>query len=435
MPRKARDERLDTRTARLKLAPRREPYWRSIQEGRAIGYRRAAGGRAGTWIARHYDPSAGRTYAALGSADDLMEADGGSTLNFSQAQARAQEWFGEIERSAGRTTKPITVAEAMEAYFADYLARGGKAERDLRATIKAHILPAFGNKLVADLTLASIKGWHHALAMAPARLRTGVKARKANSRKALEADARRARRSSANRILTVLKAALNLAYREGHVASDEAWRRVQPFAKVDAARVRYLADDEAARLANACAPDFRNLVIAALLTGCRYGELCKARVGDFDADRAVLHVREAKAGKPRVVVLTDEAVRHFAALAMGAPSSALLLARADGGPWGASHQFRPLREACVAARIAPAVSFHILRHTFASRLAMRKVPMSVIASALGNSESICAKHYAHLAPGYVADTIRDAAGDMGLVPVEPAGNVEPIRRGRGKATA
>ena len=67
MPRKARDERLDTRTARTKLSPRREPYWRTIQEGRAIGYRRLAGGRAGTWIARHYEPSGERKYKALGA--------------------------------------------------------------------------------------------------------------------------------------------------------------------------------------------------------------------------------------------------------------------------------------------------------------------------------------------------------------------------------
>jgi hypothetical protein len=48
MPRKARDERLDNRTARLKLTPRREPYWRAIQQGRLIGYRRLSGGKGGT---------------------------------------------------------------------------------------------------------------------------------------------------------------------------------------------------------------------------------------------------------------------------------------------------------------------------------------------------------------------------------------------------
>jgi hypothetical protein len=111
MPRKARDERLDTRTVRLKLTPRAEPYWRNIQEGRALGYRRLAGGKAGTWIARHYDQGEGRKYCALGSADDTMDADGASTLTFSQAQDRprlvpgdrAQCWprDGTDQRQAG----------------------------------------------------------------------------------------------------------------------------------------------------------------------------------------------------------------------------------------------------------------------------------------------------------------------------------------------
>ena len=87
----------------------------------------------------------------------------------------------------------------------------------------------------------------------------------------------------------------------------------------------------------------------------------------------------------------------------------------------------PIRDACPSANITPAVSFHILRHTFASRLARQRVPMNVIAAALGNSEAICSRHYAHLAPGYVADTIRQHAGGMGIV---PASNVVPGRAAR-----
>ena len=87
MPRKARDERLDTRTARLRLKVRGEPYWRTIQEGRAVGYRRLMNGKAGSWIARHYDAAEGRRYEALGTADDLTKADSGKTLSFAQAQA------------------------------------------------------------------------------------------------------------------------------------------------------------------------------------------------------------------------------------------------------------------------------------------------------------------------------------------------------------
>lgn len=56
---------------------------------------------------------------------------------------------------------------------------------------------------------------------------------------------RRRRRASANRVLTVLKAALNRAWREGRLPSDAVWRRVEPFARVAAARVRYLKVAEA----------------------------------------------------------------------------------------------------------------------------------------------------------------------------------------------
>ncbi len=95
MSRRIRNERLDSRTGRLKLVPRSEPYWRSIQQGRAIGYRRLSRGKAGTWIARDYDPmrTPARLQKSLGNADDLLDADGTGTFSFAQAQASAFEWF------------------------------------------------------------------------------------------------------------------------------------------------------------------------------------------------------------------------------------------------------------------------------------------------------------------------------------------------------
>jgi hypothetical protein len=65
--------------------------------------------------------------------------------------------------------------------------------------------------------------------------------------------------------------ALNRAYNAGKVPTDAAWRKVKPFRHADAAVVRYLSDDEARRLVNACDNDFRLLVQAALLTGCLIG--------------------------------------------------------------------------------------------------------------------------------------------------------------------
>ncbi len=428
MPRKARDERLDTRTARLKLPVRREPYWRSIQEGRAIGYRRLPGGKAGTWVGRHYDPDLGRRYEALGVADDRCEADGLATLTFAQAQERANEWFRALARQGGKTVEPITVEQAAEHYLKDYRARGGKAYSYFKTTFDAHILPQLGDTLLSNLTPAIIRDWHRKLATTPPRLRSSPNASKPRYRELVpdDADAHRARRATANGILTMLKAALNLAYREGQVASDDAWRRVKPFQKVGAARIRYLTDDEATRLVNACPVDLRALVAGALLTGCRYQELATLRPMDVNLDAGVVTIPMSKSGAARTVVLTEEAQRFFQQVMASKARHALLFPRADGDVWGRGHQFRPLRAACKAARLTPAISFHILRHTHASRLAMAGVPMAVIAEQLGHSDvKLTARHYAHLSPGYVADTIRAAFGKLGIV---PESNVTAMRQ-------
>ena len=431
MPRKARDERLDTRTARDRLAPRREPYWRNIQEGRAIGYRRAKGGKAGSWIARWYEPdrTPSRAYHALGAADDLLDADGAITLSFGQAQEAGRKWFAEMDRAGGRIEAPITVQEVAVLYIDAYRARGGKSLRDTQRSIDAHILPALGDKLIAKLTPAIISGWHRDLANSPARLRSKMSGPR-NSRKPSDTDqdGQRARRATANRLLTVLKAVLNFALHERKVLDDLGWRSVKPFPSVQAPRIRYLNDGEANRLANACPADLRLLVTAALLTGCRYGELITLRPVDLDLAAGILSVVTSKSGKPRSVVLTAEAQDFFRNVASGVSSHEIVFRRNDGEPWGDSHQFRPLRKACEAAKITPAVSFHILRHTHASRLAMAGVPLAVIAAQLGHADlRITGQHYAHLSPGYVADTIRAAFAPLGIV---SATNVKPIRTSR-----
>jgi integrase len=220
----------------------------------------------------------------------------------------------------------------------------------------------------------------------------------------------------ANRILTVLKAALNHAWKLGHVASDDAWRRVKPFRAVETARVRYLSEAECVRrLVNACQPAFRNLVRGALLTGCRYSELTAMHAADFNADAGVVTVRESKMGKPRHVVLTHEGQKLFAKLTAGKLGSDPIFVRRHGRVWGKSHQLRPMLEACTRAKIKPAVSFHVLRHTHGSTLAMRGVPMGVIAEQLGHADTrMTEKHYAHLAPSYVADTIRAHFPTLGI---------------------
>ena len=145
----------------------------------------------------------------------------------------------------------------------------------------------------------------------------------------------------------------------------------------------------------------------ALSTGYRYGELAAMTVDDFNADGGTLRVRISKSGKPRHVLLTDEGHRLLSRLAPGKPDSARLFVRDKGKPWGKSEQQRPLAAACAVAKIDPPAHFHALRHSCASRLAMKGVPLAVIAAPLGHSAHPHDREtYRHMSAGYVADTVR-----------------------------
>jgi integrase len=291
---------------------------------------------------------------------------------------------------------------------------GGVAPDEIQAN--ARIIPALGSIEVEGLTKRKIDSWLLDLANAPRRLRTGKFAQSQATRDFdhNDSDEVRRRRSTANRVLTILKAGLNHAFHEGRIGSDDAWRRVKPFREADAALVRFLSADEQRRLINACQGAFRNLVKGALMTGCRYGELTRLQIGDFNAEAGTVTVRESKAGRPRHVTLGDEGRAMFERMTVGRPSRDLIFTRDDGKQWGQAHQKRPLEAACARAGIEPAASFHALRHTYASVLAGRGVPMSVIAHQLGHADTrITEKHYAHLAPNYVAETVRAALPALG----------------------
>lgn len=412
MARIVQDVRLAKREQRSRLAPQRKPYWLMLNEGEHLGYYR--GSRVGKWVARYRQAGSAGNYLerTLGEADDAADADGAVILNFREAQEIAREWFAFLDKNDGRRPVKYTVSNALDDYLAQF---SGKDVTNTVSRIEAFIRPQLGDFEATMLTTKDIVAWHMALAQAPARLRTKPGA-KQNIRETPDiADAKRRRRSTANRILTVLKAALNVAYRDGKAPTDDAWRRVKPFAKADAAKLRYLSDEEARRLVNGCDPSFRPLVQAALLTGARYSELTRLEARDFDRHSRTLWLRETKSGVARAVYLEEEGVRLFDVATAGKLPCASIFPRPDGKPWGSSQQARPLSHACAVAQLEP-TGFHDLRRTYGARMALRGVPMAVIAEALGHAdERITRRHYAHLSNSYVADTVRSAVAGLGIV--------------------
>lgn len=443
MAQTVRNAKLDSRNARKKLQPRpNHPYYLTLEHGRSLGYRKSDGG--GSWMGRLYLGEKRYAYKRLGAADDILDADGVEVLDFSQAQARAREWFAATVTEAAGVIDlpPYTVGDACDDYMTWFEANR-KSISQTKTTIDSHIRGAtvarkvsgkevaepFSSRPLAELSTAELRGWLAGVAASPRRLRKRKSATAPKLAQAAATDEEiRRRRSSANRILNVLKAVLNRAVAEWDAARGEppgtkAWDAVKGFREADAARVRFLEADEARRLVNACPADFRLLVRGALHTGARYGELSRLKVGDYHEGRVLIAL--SKGAKSRWVSLDGEGRAFFDAATAGRAGTEPLFRREDGGSWGKTHQSRRIEDACTAAKIIPKCTFHELRHTYASLALMAGMPLMVLAQNLGHRDTrMVEKHYGHLLQSYKDAMVEQFAPKFGF---KEEGNVSKLK--------
>lgn len=475
MARTKRSAKLDTRSARAKL-PAEVRHQEPLSPGKYLAYRRPKSGAAGSWLARWYDPETRKDgQERLGTTDDYEDADKRTPeelteeelnaltiLNYGQAQAKALRFF-EVRRhqathgdDALPQDGPLTVAMALDRYFIRCEAQGGKSVKDARQRADLWIKPSLGSIPVAKLTRTKVEAWHQSVASSERKTRPKLrpepkKRRKANtagqdepkpeepkkpSPEELE-EAKRKRKATANRMLSILKAALTCARVQGWVVcSGDAWELVKPFRGVEEPRQQYLTPEEQTRLVNAIdAPDFRRLVSGALYTGCRYGELCRLRVEDFDPTGAgSVLIRLAKAGKSRRVLLTGEGKAFFETITAGRPKRETMFlrdsverrahkGRKEDHAWDKNDQQRLMKEACKAAEL-PVMGFHQLRHSYASALVAAGMPLALVAKLTGHADTrMLERHYAHLAPSDLTRALETFAPELGL----PAGNVSDLK--------
>ena len=119
MSRAARNSSLETRTARLRLKVRRTPYFAKIAQGLRLGYYR--GSIAGSWVASRYRGDKAYDTEAIGIADDTLNADGATILDYWQAQEHAKRW-AELQRLIADgviSGGPYTVENAVRDYLAE----------------------------------------------------------------------------------------------------------------------------------------------------------------------------------------------------------------------------------------------------------------------------------------------------------------------------
>mgnify|MGYP001569278893 CR=1 FL=1 len=166
------------------------------------------------------------------------------------------------------------------------------------------------------------------------------------------------------RHLTVLRAAFNRAKRLGLVKENPACQVKTP--KVNNVLVRYLIPDQESSLLSHLHEKYRPIILTALNTGLRQGELLRLTWADIDWNMGVLTIHETKAGERRRTPMNSTVVGLLSSLKAGSQADSTERVF----PFDARYLRRTFDEAVKAAGLAP-FRFHDLRHTFTSRLAMQ----------------------------------------------------------------
>jgi integrase len=374
---------ITTKAGRQRLEPRREPYWHKLAKRRYVGYRAGAD----TWIAK-MNLNGERLHAALDEAHD-----------FEQANEQAETWFAELVGGA----TPHYTFDAMLADYIDHrrIDKGERSAHEARQTL-AKAAAKFKGREPSSLTTDELTKWRNSLLP-----KTSADDKRTDEEKD---EAMRKAKDTANKVFAAFRAALQLAFNNGKIANDLAWRRIKPFAKVGKARDYYPTPEQVKALIDNCADDFRPLVRAGLVTGFRLGPLTSARVADFDPNDGTLKILHDKK-HPRTAMLSSAACALFKQQAKDELPGAYLFTRADGNPWAKSQQHRPFRDACAKCDppLPRAFIYYSLRHFFISRQLLAGANVHMLAMNVGTSPQMISKHYAKFIKSDVREMLDRAA--------------------------
>jgi integrase len=309
----------------------------------------------------------------------------------------AKDWIQQTEAAIreGRYFKTAeakrhTVKDLVERYERDVLP--GKRSGDSQKHHFAWWRENYGAYLLSDLTPAMVA--------------------EARDRLAGESTHQSERRShgTVNRYLAALSHACTVAVQEW------AWLDANPLRKVrklkePRGRVRYLDEPELARLvAEARASDSAHLypvVVLAVSTGMRQGEILGLRWADLDVDGGRIVLHETKNGERRVVPLVGharEVLREHGKLRRIGTDLVFPGGRRKDG----EIRRADIRNAWTAAVTRAGLDdfrFHDLRHTAASYLAMNGATLSEIAAVLGHKTLAMVKRYAHLSEAHTTQVV------------------------------
>lgn len=384
--------------ARIKLKARTAPYWHKLATGQHLGFRKMAAGTDGTWLAQAYDAdSRKQTRRSLGAFDHLP-----ANKRFDAASEAAREWFKHLDLGGG--TEVVTVKQACEAYVEHVRADKGDAKADdIKARFTRRVYEEKIGKIeLPKLTEKHVEAWRKEFAKVPVIVNPHA-----------DEDARITRvrsKSSINRDMTALRAALNYARSQRAVTSDMAWcYALRPIKNADGRRDAYL--DRAQRLAliGKAPADVATLLRGLSLVPIRPGALAALTVASFDKRLGVLTIGKDKAGNDRKIKLPKTTAEFFDAQAKGKTPAAPLLARADGKAWDKDAWKKPVKAAALAAELPASVTAYCMRHSVITDLVTGGLDLLTVAQLSGTSVAMIEKHYGHLRADHAAAALATLA--------------------------
>ena len=284
-----------------------------------------------------------------------------------------------------------TVADAIAAYLLSPRFRRFD-DKQKRESQLAWWNKRIGSRLIGQLTRADVAAGRDALLNDPNKSRSPA---------------------TANRYLAALSAVMSYTVRELEWITRNPCSGVER-EKEDNERTRYLSDVERDRLLAECAVSRSNdlylLVLLALTTGARRQELQNLRWSDVDVEHGQVVFHDTKNGDVRTVPVRGEALgllKTKKRAKVRAISSWVFPSPTRPGEHG---EFRTAFDAAVKRADIEDFSFHGLRHTAASWMAMSGVPLHTIGVILGHKTASVTKRYAHLSPAHNAEAIEAMTG-------------------------
>ena len=200
-------------------------------------------------------------------------------------------------------------------------------------------------------------------------------------------------------------------------ATREYGLQVNPVRKIPSLpenneRTRFLSEAERTRLFSSCRASQWDklylLVLLAITTGARKGELTKLRWNDIDFDRRTAYVATTKNGQPKVLPLTDSVIKELQLF--DTKDSSLIFASKVKEE--VAYCFtKPWKKALEDVEIKD-FRFHDLRHSCASYLAQSGASLLEIADVLGHKQISVTKRYAHLCIEHKSSLINRVMGDI-----------------------